>query len=173
MAKKIVPGYFTPDQIKRLKEISKDEKNNEKLKNKTVGKDGFLKLMMTQLKHQDPLSPMNNKDFIAQMAQFSSVEQLKSIATNSEKSLKNDLNLSAHMESLKNQMALLTKQIEKIIPKKVDGKDSTKPIDGKTDGNTQAKEMKKALADMKTVNQNILKEMITLNKAIKTYGMTR
>ncbi|MDP6418800.1 MAG: flagellar hook capping FlgD N-terminal domain-containing protein [Candidatus Krumholzibacteria bacterium] len=44
-----------------------------------LGKDDFLKLLVTQLQHQDPLSPMGNEDFLAQLAQFSSVEQLENI----------------------------------------------------------------------------------------------
>ncbi|MFY3746422.1 flagellar hook assembly protein FlgD [Anaeromyxobacter sp. Red801] len=41
-----------------------------------LGKDAFLKLLTTQLQHQDPLSPMDSQAFVAQLAQFSSVEQL-------------------------------------------------------------------------------------------------
>lgn len=46
----------------------------------TLGKDAFLKLLITQMGNQDPLSPMDNKDTIAQLAQFSSVEQLVKIS---------------------------------------------------------------------------------------------
>jgi flagellar basal-body rod modification protein FlgD len=45
-----------------------------------LGKDDFLKLMMTQLQHQDPMSPMNDQDFMGQMAQFSSLEQASNMA---------------------------------------------------------------------------------------------
>jgi len=45
----------------------------------SLGKDEFLKILVTQLQNQDPLSPMDNTDFIAQMAQFSSLEQLQSL----------------------------------------------------------------------------------------------
>lgn len=45
-----------------------------------VGKDGFLKMLVTQLKNQNPTDPMKGRDFASQLAQFSSVEQLTSIS---------------------------------------------------------------------------------------------
>jgi len=47
--------------------------NNIKKRSDQLGQDEFLKLMVTQLKNQDPFAPMENGDFISQMAQFSSV----------------------------------------------------------------------------------------------------
>ena len=44
-----------------------------------MGKDQFLKLLVTQLKYQDPLNPMKNEDFIAQLAQFSTLESMKNM----------------------------------------------------------------------------------------------
>lgn len=44
-----------------------------------LDKDDFLKLLITQLQHQDPANPMEDREFIAQMAQFSSMEQMLNV----------------------------------------------------------------------------------------------
>lgn len=47
----------------------------------TMGKDQFMTILIAQLKNQDPLAPMDNSQFTAQMAQFSSLEQLMNMST--------------------------------------------------------------------------------------------
>jgi len=45
-----------------------------------LGKDDFLRILITQLSHQDPTAPMQDNEFIAQMAQFSALEQMSNMA---------------------------------------------------------------------------------------------
>ncbi|PID39981.1 MAG: hypothetical protein CR984_05590 [Proteobacteria bacterium] len=47
--------------------------------NSVMGKDDFLSLLVAQLQHQDPLNPSDSTEFTAQLAQFSSLEQLQNI----------------------------------------------------------------------------------------------
>lgn len=46
-----------------------------------LGKDDFLKLMTTQLRRQDPMNPVDDTQFLAQMAQFSTLEQITNVGT--------------------------------------------------------------------------------------------
>jgi flagellar basal-body rod modification protein FlgD len=50
-------------------------------KNSELGKDQFLKLFVTQLQHQDPMNPMQDQEFMGQMASFSTLEQVTNLAT--------------------------------------------------------------------------------------------
>jgi len=51
-------------------------------KQSTLDQDAFLKLLVAQLTYQDPMNPVNNQDFSAQMAQFSSLEEIMSMNKN-------------------------------------------------------------------------------------------
>lgn len=78
-----------------------------------LGKDQFLSILITQLRHQDPLQPMQDREFIAQMAQFTSLEQLMNINTQ----------LTAMSQSLGAASSLIGKQISWMF-KPEDGSDS-------------------------------------------------
>jgi len=47
-----------------------------------LGKDAFMNLLVTQMQHQNPLEPQADGEFLAQLAQFSSLEQLQDINDN-------------------------------------------------------------------------------------------
>lgn len=65
-------GSITNDAISQAK--SQDTGDNA-----FMGKEDFLKLLISQMQHQDPLEPMKNHEFVAQLATFSNVEQLVSV----------------------------------------------------------------------------------------------
>ena len=44
-----------------------------------LGQDAFLQLLITQMKHQDPLNPMNNTEFLSQQAQFTQISELQKL----------------------------------------------------------------------------------------------
>lgn len=69
-----ITGVFNETDYDYLnKEVKTDTENSD------LGKDQFLNILVAQLQHQDPMSPLEDKDFIAQMAQFSSLEQMNSL----------------------------------------------------------------------------------------------
>jgi len=73
----------TVDQAKVSQQVDTFNKsmNHGKPHKAGMDKDDFLKILVTQLTTQDPTKPMEDKDFIAQMAQFSSLEQMTNMAT--------------------------------------------------------------------------------------------
>lgn len=139
-----IVGSLTDANYKALDAISNDATNQAKLKNQSLGQDAFLNLMMTQLAHQDPLSPMDNQEMIAQMAQFSSVEQMGLINENMEKTVtQNDDMLSALLLMAQNDGSVETaEKIDDLIEKQDRGNE---------------------------LNTEILNELIKLNKALSAY----
>lgn len=55
---------------------AQSQQTNTKLGKNQLGKDGFLQLLVAQMKNQDPINPMDGTEFASQLAQFNSVEQL-------------------------------------------------------------------------------------------------
>jgi flagellar basal-body rod modification protein FlgD len=69
---------------------------------KQLGKDDFLQLLVTKLKNQDPLNPMDDEAFVAELAQFSSLEQLQNLNDSLSNSLDYDY---LQMQTINNTMA--------------------------------------------------------------------
>lgn len=63
----------------KVTNVSYQGNQESKLGTTNLNKDDFLKLLITQLRHQNPLEPMDNKEYIAQLAQFSSLEQMQNL----------------------------------------------------------------------------------------------
>jgi hypothetical protein len=87
-----ITGYDGPNQIQDQKTKSAGTKD--------LGEDQFLSLLVTQLKNQDPLQPMENTEFVTQLATFSSLEKLTSIESILKKSLSLFSEVSAEQENL-------------------------------------------------------------------------
>mgnify|MGYP001161159572 FL=1 len=62
--------------------VKSANEKKEEVNKSTLGQEDFLKLMTTQLQNQDPFAPMENGDFIAQMAQFSTVTGITEMSNN-------------------------------------------------------------------------------------------
>lgn len=59
--------------------LSEYQRQQQMKRTDDLGKDAFLKILITQLQNQDPTSPMEDKEFIAQMAQFTALEQMTNL----------------------------------------------------------------------------------------------
>ncbi len=62
-----------------IQELGLSSSVTDEAKSKSLGQDEFLRLMTTQMTHQDPTKPMENGDFLAQMAQFGTVEGINEL----------------------------------------------------------------------------------------------
>jgi len=91
------------------------------LKPGTLGKEDFLRLLITQLHYQDPLTPLKNEEFIAQLAQFSALEQMRNLNSALKESLQADMLLN---QSINNSL------VTTLIGKRVKAMSDTVHYDG-------------------------------------------
>lgn len=114
--------------------LSNYKKTEKKTGTSELGKDAFLQILITQLQNQDPTQPMDDKEFISQMAQFSSLEQMQNMSTAMEKLLASQQQLQ-----LMNYTSFIGKEVKwHEITEKVDEKG--KPIIN--EGTGKIKELK-------------------------------
>ncbi|MDR0447908.1 MAG: flagellar hook assembly protein FlgD [Treponema sp.] len=102
--------------------FEKDQENG-RIPRQSLGKDDFLQLLMKQLSYQDPLNPMDDREFIAQMAQFSSLEQMTAMSqsfAHLSNNLSRDFARIAEMISGSEAATALGKTVELVI-----GEDNT------------------------------------------------
>lgn len=119
--------------------------------NNKVDKDAFLKILMIQLQNQDPLNPVQDKEFIAQMAQFSSLEQLQEL--NKQFTVNQELLLMIHDS--------LEKQNNNFIEK----------LDELSEGlNEYFESVKTAQSESSDNNTEVINQLINLNKAVNSYS---
>lgn len=123
--------------------------DSSKKENTPIDKDAFLKLLVTQLKYQDPLQPMEDTEFIAQLAQFSSLEQIQNLNA----SIKNlGLEILDSMNSLKLGLSVIN---ENLISIAEDILDKLNNLDSISD------DMKSYLEEIREISKN--------KKAIESY----
>jgi flagellar basal-body rod modification protein FlgD len=68
------------DYAMRADRFNRELNEGKPPKGNTLGQEDFLTLLTKQLQYQDPMSPMDDKSFIAQMAQFSSLQSMNTMA---------------------------------------------------------------------------------------------
>lgn len=80
-----------------------------------LSKDAFLNLLVTQLRYQDPLNPTEDKEFIAQMAQFSTLEQMQNLYTSNQMSQGYDLIGKIVRANVVDEATMSTKTVEGFV----------------------------------------------------------
>jgi len=104
--------------VKDTKNTAVDEAAKRR-KDVEKNKDAFLQMMVAQLKNQDPMSPVENQDFLAQMAQFTTVEEIQKLASastaNSDVMAVGLTNITETLEKMNSQTAQFQKSIKESL----------------------------------------------------------
>lgn len=109
-----------------LEAYQQSQTNSANKSSDTLGKDAFLQLLVTQMKYQDPLDPQDNGEYLAQLAQFSALEQM----TNVSDGLSSVSKLVSNIDT-----SVLVGQLSSMIGQQVQWTTATTTTDA--DGNTK------------------------------------
>ncbi len=138
---KVPDGLLEEKQVEFLQNLKNDQKNKKLVDNQVLGKEQFMHILLRQLANQNPLSPMQDKDFIAQMAQFTSLENMQRMNKNFEssaediKAIRNIVGASKSSDYAIMKIKKVLTEVAKhlgIDEEKLEGLDEENPNDVKT-----------------------------------------
>jgi flagellar basal-body rod modification protein FlgD len=138
-------GVITPQQSEYLDKLMARESEVKKRESQELDQDAFMTILTTQLQYQDPLSPLDNKDFIAQMTQFASLEKLTGMSEAMQASAVLTAESNEKLTSLEGMLEALQANTEAIAS------------------------LKTEQTEMKETNVEILNELIKMNQALGAY----
>ena len=112
-------------ELQYMREMQRE--SSQRVAKDSLSKDDFLKILVTQLTHQDPTQPMEDREFIAQMAQFSSLEQMQN--------LNKEFARVADLIALSQATALIGKTVDIAVSegKDANGRDIMSIVTGRVD----------------------------------------
>ena len=116
-------GNINKDIVENIASNVNGKTSNSREPKNDLGKDAFLNLLVTQMRYQDPLNPTNDKEFLAQMAQFSTLEQTQNMNSTANQSKAFALIGKAIEGTVKDESTNEVKGFEGIV-------DSVKIVDG-------------------------------------------
>lgn len=148
---------ITKESKAYLDDLMSKEKTSSLKANQDMGRDQFLHILLTQLANQNPLDPLQDKDFIAQMAQFSSLESMQS--------------LNKNFESLMGDVKAMKQVVESGTSSQDNqGKDIKEMIAAMKEQTITLKQISEALKDMRTMQVEQLNLLYTQAQAAAAYG---
>lgn len=137
-----ITGSLTDANKTILDKLQNDTASNALKQKQAMGQDQFLHLITEQLKNQDPLSPMQDQQFIAQMAQLQSLESQNSLVQLTQANYVLSSSMSENIKAMSDNIKTLVAKMT-----------ATTGTPGTTD----------------TTNKDILNELVKMNKAMEGY----
>lgn len=137
-----ITGTLTDANKALLDKLDKDVQSNTLKQNQSMGQEQFLHLITEQLKYQDPLAPMQDQQFIAQMAQLQSLQSQNSLLELTKANYLMNVDMSSSLQTMNDN---IKKLVDKMTSETTTGGTST------------------------TETQNVVNELIKINKALESY----